>query len=377
MVLRRAVVLLLALGPGAAGALHAQAGGQAEARRASEARVSTRGWFGFTFEAEHASLAGIREPETVRISSVVSESPAYRGGLREGDVVVSVAGLAATARWMERAARGVAPGDTLRLRVRRGADERDLTLVAAARPDRIHVVHGLSGGRIFLADSLRLRAQVVLDSIRADVRDVRFFMLGDSLGAPAQVVIRDAAGDERRLRVGREGAEVLLRDLRAAIARQQASAPVRIEIDAAAAENLRDAIVDIQRIRHEGLRDAPGLFVLRDSARLWVEAPTARGYGVSMAAWSMGVAGAEFTPLAPEMRPYFGVDEGLLVIDVGRGTPAAKAGLAEGDVVVEVGGRRTRTVRELAAALARAGDDGLTLQIVRRRERRTIRIPGP
>ena len=377
MVLRRAVVLLLALGPGAAGALDAQADRQAEARRASEARVSTRGWFGFTFEAEHASAAGIREAETVRISSVVSESPAYRGGLREGDVVVRVAGRPATARGVELAARGVAPGDTLRMRVRRGADERDLTLVAAARPDRIHIVQAPGGGRIFLADSLRLRAQVVLDSIRADVRDVRFFVLADRSGAPTQVVIRDAAGDERRVRVGRAGAEVLLRDLRAAIGRQQASAPVRIEIDAAAAENLRDAIVDIQRIRHEGLRDAPGLFVLRDSARLWVQAPTARGYGVSMAAWSMGVAGAEFTPLAPEMRPYFGVDEGLLVIDVGRGTPAAKAGLAEGDIVVEVGGRRTRTVRELAAALARAGDDGLTLQVVRHRERRTIRIPGP
>lgn len=373
MVLRCAAAVLLALGPGVA-ALAAQSG--AQQRGASEARVSTRGWFGFTFEAERSSLAGIREPETVRISSVVSESPAYRGGLREGDVVVRVAGRPATARRIERAAGGVTPGDTLRVRVRRGADERDLTLVAAARPDRIHVVQAVGGGRIFLADSLQLRAQVVLDSIRADVRDVRFFMLTDSLGAPAQVVIRDAAGDERRVRVGRAGAEVLLRDLRAAIARQQASAPARIEIDSAA-RNLGAEIVEIERIRDRSLRDAPGLFALRDSARLWIETPTARGYGVSMAAWSIGVAGAEFTPLAPEMRPYFGVDEGLLVIDVGRGTPAAKAGLAEGDVVIEVAGRRTRTVRELAAALARAGEEGLTLEVVRHREPRTIRIPGP
>jgi serine protease Do len=91
----------------------------------------------------------------------------------------------------------------------------------------------------------------------------------------------------------------------------------------------------------------------------------------------VGVAGAEFTPLAEGMRTYFGVGSGLLVIRVGPGTPAAKAGLVAGDIVTGVDGRRIRSVRDLVAALEEAGEDGLSLRVVRRNESRTIRIPGP
>ncbi|HSM36847.1 MAG TPA: PDZ domain-containing protein, partial [Longimicrobiales bacterium] len=354
-----------------------EARGRATDQRAITSRDDGRGWFGFSLGLERSSLAGLRTSETLRVSSVVPGSPAFRGGLRQGDVILQLGGRSATGRWLERAVSGIAPGDTLRVRVRRSGRERDLTLIAAQRPAAIRVVQGAGDGRLFLADSLQLRAQVILDSIRANVREVHLAVVYGEANAPATIVIRDGAGEERRLRVAGEGAEVVLRDLRAAIERQRSTTPARVHIEVEAdADEVRRALVERERIRRSSVRSEPRVFLSEDSVHVWVPRP-ARGYGVSMAAWSIGAAGAEFTPLVEGMRKYFGLDAGLLVIRVGPGTPAARAGLVAGDIVTGVDGRRTRDVRELAEALTRAGEDGLSLRIVRRGASTVVRIPGP
>jgi hypothetical protein len=363
--------------------LRAQTAGQRATRDRATAEVQSaqrapaRGWFGFAFEVERSSFPGRRGSERVTVSSVVAGSPADRGGLREGDVLVELAGQPVSGRWLDRVGPEIAPGDTLRMRVRRGDGERSLTLVAATWPAVLRIVGGPGGNRFVLADSLQTRAQIVLDSIRANVRDVRFAIVRGDGKAPADIVVRDAAGEERTLHVEAGGAEVLFRELRAALERQQANAPTRIRIESSAhVDELREALIERERIRQRIAQAPPGLFAPRDSAS-YIAVRPARGYGISMAAWSVGVAGAEFTPLAEGMRTYFGVGSGLLVIRVGPGTPAAKAGLVAGDIVTGVDGRRIRSVRDLVAALEEAGEDGLSLRVVRRNASRTIRIPGP
>lgn len=375
----------LALLPAAArtGELGAQSGTARRQDAAASERLrvdpARRGWFGFSFRVEREARAGRATTETVSVESVVSGSPADRAGLRRGDVLLLLDGNQASGRAIERVARRARAGDTLRLRVIRGSEPRELTLVAAARPEALHVVRGTGGGRLYLADSIAVRAQTVLDSIRANVMDVRLVVGAGGSGGPTEVIIRDAVGQERRLRVRQGEAESLARNLRQAFEVQRESAPTRIEIESArsGSEELRAALRDLERMRRDRAREESGLRASRDSTFVWREVRPPPRYGISMSRSSLGVAGAEFSPLAPEMRSYFGVDSGLLVLNVGPGTPAARARLTPGDVVITAGGRRTRSVAELAAALSRAGQDGLTLEVIRQKQRRTIRIPGP
>ncbi|MFQ5888548.1 MAG: PDZ domain-containing protein [Gemmatimonadota bacterium] len=65
-------------------------------------------------------------------------------------------------------------------------------------------------------------------------------------------------------------------------------------------------------------------------------------------------AGAEFTPLTPGLAENFeGARKGLLVLRVLPGTPAARLGLRDGDVVVEAGGVQCSSVSVLREVLSR------------------------
>jgi len=56
----------------------------------------------------------------------------------------------------------------------------------------------------------------------------------------------------------------------------------------------------------------------------------------------------------PQFAEFFGVRDGLLVRSVGRNSPAEKAGIKAGDVIIKVGDTHTATNRDLAIALRAA-----------------------
>jgi C-terminal processing protease CtpA/Prc len=76
------------------------------------------------------------------------------------------------------------------------------------------------------------------------------------------------------------------------------------------------------------------------------------------------VAGAQFTPLNPELAEYFQADEGVLVTEVLEGTPADEAGLQAGDVIVRVGSEPVTSLEDLRFALGYL-DRPLRLQVIR------------
>lgn len=75
---------------------------------------------------------------------------------------------------------------------------------------------------------------------------------------------------------------------------------------------------------------------------------------VLMSTSMVALAGAEMALLPREMRGQVGVDGGMLVLRVGLGTPAARGGLREGDVIVAVDGHPVDSSGDLRMAFRRA-----------------------
>jgi S1-C subfamily serine protease len=65
--------------------------------------------------------------------------------------------------------------------------------------------------------------------------------------------------------------------------------------------------------------------------------------------------------------------EGLLIRDVAEDSPAARADLARGDLIVAAAGQPVRSTDDLAAAL-RAAADTIELTVIRGTDERTIRV---
>jgi len=84
--------------------------------------------------------------------------------------------------------------------------------------------------------------------------------------------------------------------------------------------------------------------------------------------------GVGVTPLTKQLSEYFGVTSGVMINDVRADSPAAKAGLKAGDIIVEVEGKEVKGEGDVIRAIGekKEGDVGLT--IVRQGNRQTIRV---
>jgi len=125
-----------------------------------------------------------------------------------------------------------------------------------------------------------------------------------------------------------------------------------------------------------GIRAGESRAVLR-GALIGGEGATLGGGGhVLISAGLRVVGGAELSPLNPQLAGYFGVEDGLLVLQVLEGTPAHEAGLEAGDVIVEVNEIPVREVGEMRVQVARARDvAGIPLRVIRDGREMTLEFP--
>jgi Do/DeqQ family serine protease len=90
-----------------------------------------------------------------------------------------------------------------------------------------------------------------------------------------------------------------------------------------------------------------------------------------------GWLGVSIQPLTSELAKSFGVgaDEGILVSQVMPGSPAEKAGLKTGDLIIGMDGKPVKDPRQLQRVIAEA-EIGKTLEvtILREKEKRTVKI---
>jgi membrane-associated protease RseP (regulator of RpoE activity) len=102
--------------------------------------------------------------------------------------------------------------------------------------------------------------------------------------------------------------------------------------------------------------------------------PSPLGPQIWVGSREMSLAGAEMARLPGELYEQVGAARGLLVLHVPHGTPAARAGLREGDVIVSANGSAIRSSGDLQLAFRRATDRALSLEIVRQRQAMTVKM---
>lgn len=86
--------------------------------------------------------------------------------------------------------------------------------------------------------------------------------------------------------------------------------------------------------------------------------------------------GVGVTPLTKQLSEFFGVpgNRGLLINDVRENSPADKAGLKAGDVIVEAEGKAVKGQIDLIRALSEKKEGDVSLTIIRDRNRQTVRV---
>lgn len=86
--------------------------------------------------------------------------------------------------------------------------------------------------------------------------------------------------------------------------------------------------------------------------------------------------GVGVTPLTKQLGNYFGVAEGtgLLVNNVRENSPAAKAGLKAGDIIVEIEGKEIKEMPDLIRAVNEKKEGSVSLTFIRDKNRQTISV---
>lgn len=98
------------------------------------------------------------------------------------------------------------------------------------------------------------------------------------------------------------------------------------------------------------------------------------GVGTSVWVVSDGMGGAKLESITEGLGKALGVASGVLVLKVGPGTPAYKAGLRDGDVILRAAGQSVRTVRELRAVAEGDREEGVKLVIQRDKRQRELTL---
>ena len=98
--------------------------------------------------------------------------------------------------------------------------------------------------------------------------------------------------------------------------------------------------------------------------------PGFEGFSLRSNERRLGIAAESLTD---QLNDYFGVKGGVLVRSVNADSPASKAGVKAGDVIVSVNGHQVDEPSDLSEELRRATADDFTLDIVRDRKAQTLK----
>lgn len=119
------------------------------------------------------------------------------------------------------------------------------------------------------------------------------------------------------------------------------------------------AIVSVRPV--PSTQPAPAVAPTPPARPIWDNGPT------------MALAGAEMARMGPELGEIFGVQRGVLILSVGQNTPASRAGLRGGDVILKVNGREVTAPSQIQSLLRRFAEQQ-QMQLTMMRMRKTQQV---
>ena len=295
--------------------------------------VNPAGYLGIRYE-EEVVRNGTNTSERIVVREVSKDSPAEEAGIKAGDELIRVNGLTTGNGKFNAIARTLEEGDTVRLRVKRDGREQEFAVVAAKRPASLGAF-GEAREIIISGDSIRGLMRKYLDTARVHL---------DSLRLPSgriRVIPGDSMFDVRITPYGN-----LMHD--SLIWKNRDSTFIRF------------------------FKSAPGEGLSRIERHFEFDGEA--GPGAIFHSFELGaraIGGAEFSEMTPEMAQYFNNQRGLLTLRVVPETPADRAGLQSGDVILKAKDRPVQKVSDLRAIIA-GNPDGVTLQISRKGKLQTL-----
>lgn len=84
--------------------------------------------------------------------------------------------------------------------------------------------------------------------------------------------------------------------------------------------------------------------------------------------------GVSLTPLTKQLSDHFGVANGALVNNVREDSPAAKAGIKAGDIIVEIDGKAVKGELDVVRAIGEKKEGDVSVTIVRGGERQMLKV---
>jgi predicted metalloprotease with PDZ domain len=289
----------------------------------------------------------VDDGEGIRVMEVRRGSPAAQAGLNEGDVVIRINGRGARDAFRD-LPEELEAGDTVRVSIRRGGEVRDLPIVAVRRPARVATRFGIvrpgegEGRMLFVGpDSLPLEAL----TMRIDSLQTRLLEL-----------------DGGAIRVQMDSLITLFSDSANVFIHRMPHMEFRLERP------------DMEALEGE-LAELEGQTFDIDAQVMGLEALESMERPFFMELGRRAAAGAELAEMNEGLRRYFdNVQGGALVIDVSPNTPAARAGLEAGDVIVRAGGREVNDPEDVRHALMGEEDGSVALEVVRQGRRRELTL---
>ena len=102
--------------------------------------------------------------------------------------------------------------------------------------------------------------------------------------------------------------------------------------------------------------------------------PNGEGKAFTWRAGSGRQIGIGVTQLGKQLAEHFGVDGGVMISEVRENSPASRAGLKAGDIIVEINGKAVKGDLDLMRTINEKKEGDVTLTIVRDRNRQTITV---